>query len=71
MNKSGEGAPDCGRPPAKYDDLRALFLNCTLKRGGEPSHTQRLANVAMAIMRAQGVTVDCVRPVDLVGRRDR
>ena len=65
MSKSGNGKPDCGRPPATYDDLRALFLNCTLKRGGEPSHTQRLANVAMAIMRAQGVTVDCVRPVDL------
>ena len=62
---TGRRAPDCGKPPARYDDLRALFLNCTLKRGGEPSHTQRLANVAMAVMRSQGVSVACVRPVDL------
>ena len=53
------------RPPARYDDLRALFLNCTLKRCGEPSHTQRLIAVAAGVMTANGVQVDVVRPVDL------
>ena len=54
------------RPPARYDDLRALFLNCTLKRsGGEPSHTERLIRVAAGVMKANKVKVDIVRPVDL------
>ncbi len=53
------------RPPAHYDDLCALFLNCTLKRSGEDSHTERLMQVAAGVMRANGVQVDIVRPVDL------
>ena len=28
------------RPPADYRDLRALFINCTLKRSPAPSHTE-------------------------------
>jgi hypothetical protein len=36
--------PARNNPPARYDDLRALFLNCTLKRSGEDSHTERLAD---------------------------
>jgi multimeric flavodoxin WrbA len=52
-------------PPARYDDLRALFLNCTLKRSGETSHTERLIHVPAEIMRRQGVAVEVVRPVDL------
>lgn len=45
--------------------LRALFLNCTLKRSPERSHTQGLIDASMAIMRAQGVQAEVVRPVDL------
>ncbi len=52
-------------PPARYDDLRALFLNCTLKCGNEVSHTERLIHVAAEVMRANGMHVDVVRPVDL------
>lgn len=54
-------------PPAAgtYDDLTALYINCTLKRSPEPSHSQRLVDRSMAIMRAQGVSVDSVRAVDL------
>ncbi|MEP6633721.1 MAG: flavodoxin family protein [Luteimonas sp.] len=52
-------------PPARYDDLRALFLNCTLKRGKELSHTERLIHVAAGVMRANRVKVDIIRPVDL------
>jgi multimeric flavodoxin WrbA len=50
--------------PADYADLRALFVNCTLKRSPEPSHTDGLAAISMAIMRANGVTVDAIRAVD-------
>ena len=51
-------------PPAKYDDLRAVFINCTLKRSPEVSNTAGLMNVATAIMRARGVTIDEYRAVD-------
>ena len=47
-----------------YSDLKALFVNCTLKRAPEPSHTQALMDVAAGVMRAQGVAVDVVRAVD-------
>ena len=32
-----------------YDDLRALFINCTLKRSPEQSHTQGLADIDMLV----------------------
>ncbi|MFG1811667.1 flavodoxin family protein [Streptomyces sp. NPDC049040] len=57
--------PTTGTPPARYDDLRALYVNCTLKRSPEPSHTQGLVDRSARIMREQGVTVDVVRAVDL------
>ena len=47
-----------------FTDLRALFINCTLKRSPEPSHTQGLADRSVEIMRRQGVTVDVIRAVD-------
>ncbi len=49
---------------ATYDDLRALFVNCTLKRSPEASHTQGLADISMEIMCRQGVTVEEVRAID-------
>lgn len=50
---------------ARYDDLRALFLNCSLKKSPEPSHTQRLMDVSAAIMQMNGVNVTTIRAVDL------
>src|ERR1700741_706890 len=47
-----------------FTDLRALYINCTLKRSPEVSHTQGLADIAIEIMRRQGVTVDVVRAID-------
>ena len=47
-----------------FSDLNALFLNCTLKKSPEMSHTQGLADIAIAIMEANGVTTESVRPVD-------
>ncbi|KAB1144779.1 flavodoxin family protein [Streptomyces luteolifulvus] len=51
-------------PPARYDDLRALVINCTLKRSPETSNTQGLIDRSTAILDAQGVHVDVVRAVD-------
>ncbi len=47
-----------------FSDLRALFINCTLKRSPEISNTGGLADLAMAIMRRNGVTVETIRAVD-------
>jgi multimeric flavodoxin WrbA len=47
-----------------FSDLTALFINCTLKRSPEASHTQALADRSIALMREQGVTVDTIRAVD-------
>jgi multimeric flavodoxin WrbA len=47
-----------------YSDLTALFINCTLKRSPERSHTQALADRSIALMQEQGVTVDVIRAVD-------
>ena len=47
-----------------FSDLRALFINCTLKRSPEQSHTQGLADISIEIMRRQGVTVEEVRAID-------
>lgn len=49
-----------------YGDLRAVFLNGTLKRSPEVSNTEGLIEVSAGIMRRLGVTVDVVRTVDHV-----
>ncbi len=48
-----------------FSDLRALFINCTLKPSPELSHTRGLMDIAIAVMEANGVTVEVVRAVDL------
>jgi multimeric flavodoxin WrbA len=55
----------CAQSRWDFSDLRALFINCTLKRSPERSHTQALADISMEIMRRQGVTVEEVRAIDL------
>lgn len=47
-----------------FSGLRATFVNCTLKRSPERSHTQGLVDASAAIMRAHGVEVDVIRFVD-------
>jgi multimeric flavodoxin WrbA len=54
----------CHQTQWDFSDLRALFVNCTLKRMPERSHTQGLVDLSMEIMRRQGVTVEAVRAVD-------
>ncbi len=47
-----------------FSDLSALFINCTLKRSPEVSNTRGLADLAIAIMERNGVSVEVVRAVD-------
>ncbi len=47
-----------------FSNLRALFINCTLKRSPEVSNTQALVDISANIMRKQGVAVEVIRAVD-------
>lgn len=47
-----------------FSDLKALFLNCTLKRSPELSHTQGLIDISRAIMEKNGIAVEVLRPID-------
>jgi hypothetical protein len=42
----------------RFDGLNALYINCTLKRSPERSHTQGLVDVSRSIMERHGVAVD-------------
>ncbi|MCB2213203.1 flavodoxin family protein [bacterium] len=54
----------CNGSQWDFSDLNALFLNCTLKRSPEMSHTDGLIDMSRAILEKNGVTVDVLRPVD-------
>jgi len=54
----------CGSSTWDFSGLKALFLNCTLKRSPEISHTDGLIRISRAIMEANCVTVESLRPVD-------
>ena len=47
-----------------FSGLKATYVNCTLKKSPELSHTQGLVDRSAAIMREHGVTVDEIRFVD-------
>ncbi len=49
-----------------FSGLSAVFLNCTLKPSGTLSHTEALMGVSKAIMEANGVAAQILRPVDYV-----
>jgi multimeric flavodoxin WrbA len=53
-----------GADAPRYDGLRALFINCTLKRSPELSHTQGLIDRSAAIMADRGVAIHHIRAVD-------
>jgi multimeric flavodoxin WrbA len=50
--------------PWDFSGLRALFINCTLKRSPEISNTRGLAELPIAIMERNGVSVEVIRAVD-------
>lgn len=47
-----------------FTGLKAIFLNGTLKKSPEKSHTELLATVSMDIMKKHGVAVQYIRVVD-------
>ncbi len=54
---------EAGNAP-RYDGLSAVFINCTLKRGPELSHTHGLMKVVEDIMQGAGCGVENIRAVD-------
>ncbi len=54
----------CSESRWDFSDLKALFLNCTLKKSPDLSHTDGLIRISQAIMEKNGVSVDALRPVD-------
>ena len=54
----------CQQDTWDFSDLKALFINTTLKPSPEMSHTQGLVDISAEIMRRQGVSVDQFRAVD-------
>jgi multimeric flavodoxin WrbA len=47
-----------------YSNLRALFINTTLKKSPERSNTQGLVDISRAVMEKQGVKVEEFRAID-------
>jgi multimeric flavodoxin WrbA len=54
----------CEENATDYSDLRAMFVNCTLKRSPEASNTQGLMDISIEIMRRNEVEVDSIRAID-------
>ena len=57
MTTSEETAPD-------FSGLSAVFINATLKRSPEPSHTDGLVTKSAEIMTGHGVDVTTIRAID-------
>ncbi|MEM7252565.1 MAG: NAD(P)H-dependent oxidoreductase [Pseudomonadota bacterium] len=54
----------CDKNPYDFTGIHAVFLNCTLKRSPELSHTEGLIKISAGIMERAGATVEVIRPVD-------
>ncbi|MDA0702915.1 MAG: flavodoxin family protein [Proteobacteria bacterium] len=54
----------CAESRWDFSDLKALFLNCTLKRSPALSHTGGLIRLSREIMEKNGVATEELRPVD-------
>ncbi|WP_430403896.1 flavodoxin family protein [Fluviicola sp.] len=47
-----------------FSNLKAVYVNCTLKKSPETSHTDLLMEVSKQIMTKEHVTIDSIRLVD-------
>lgn len=47
-----------------FSGLKAVFINCSIKKDKTGSHTQRLINRAAGVMKEQGVSVDHIYALD-------
>ena len=63
-NLSSKQLQMCEDSKWDFSDLKAMFLNCTLKKSPEASHTQGLIDISQAIMERNKVTCEVLRPVD-------
>ncbi len=54
----------CSESTWDFSNLKALFINCTLKRSPALSHTDGLVRIARAIMEKNGVDVQEIRAID-------
>ena len=50
--------------PPDFSSLKSVFINATLKRSPEPSHTDGLVTKSAAIMTGHGVDVTTIRAID-------
>ena len=64
MTLSDRQLKTCEDSTWDFSDIKALFLNCTLKRTPERSHTQGLIDISRAIMERNKISVEVLRPVD-------
>ena len=64
MKLSDQQEQLCSESGWDFSNLKAIFLNCTLKRSPELSHTQGLIDISTTIMQRNGVETKCLRPVD-------
>jgi multimeric flavodoxin WrbA len=56
----------CTQTKWDFSDLSAVFINTSLKRSPERSHTQGLMDISIEIMRRQGVSTETIRAADHV-----
>lgn len=47
-----------------FSELKAVFLNCTLKKSPELSHTEGLMSMSQTIMEENGIRTEMIRVVD-------
>ncbi|MEP1984955.1 MAG: NAD(P)H-dependent oxidoreductase, partial [Maribacter dokdonensis] len=47
-----------------FSELKVIYINCTLKKSPQESHTQKLMEVSKAIMTKEKVKIDEVRLID-------
>ncbi len=50
--------------PPQFKDLKAVFINCTLKKSPQQSHTRGLIEVSKNIMEKEGLAVEVIRAAD-------
>ena len=53
-----------GFPDLDFSGLRAMYVNCTLKKSPEISNTEGLIDASAGIMRKHGVEVEILRAID-------
>lgn len=54
----------CEKSETDFSGLKALFINCTLKKAPQKSHTDGLVRISKEIMEKNDIFVEEIRPVD-------